>query len=444
MSNKKNIAIIGAGAAGLSAAFYLSKEKYNITIFESAPFVGGQASTININGGLLERGYHHLFTNDYSIIQLMKDLNISNKMKWYPSKVGTYINGKTHPTTSPLDLLRFSPLPFRERIKLGLFSLKIKNIKNWRKLEQFTANEWLERNLGGESYHKFWKPLLRAKFGDYYDQIGMPWFWSKMQTRFASRKGKIPVSFLNKEVLGYPEGSFETIFDQMKIYFNQNNINLLLSTPVTKITPQEDSKIKLDYHENESRKSRNFDLVLSTTPSFIFSKLIDLPKIYLKKINSAHYIGALVMIIELQKKLTDHYWVNIVDENIPFLGLIEHTNMISKKLYGNKNLIYLTNYLDRNHKYFSLSNSEMLDIYLPHLKKFNKDFSEKWITNYHMNSLSAAQPIIGKNYSKNIPEHNTPIKNLLLANTTQIYPEDRGTNYSIRMGKEIADKLNKT
>tara|TARA_Y100001970_G_scaffold42421_1_gene52883 strand:+ start:21616 stop:22950 length:1335 start_codon:yes stop_codon:yes gene_type:complete len=444
MSNKKNIAIIGAGAAGLSAAFYLSKEKYNITIFESAPFVGGQASTININGGLLERGYHHLFTNDYSIIQLMKDLNISNKMKWYPSKVGTYINGKTHPTTSPLDLLRFSPLPFRERIKLGLFSLRIKNIKNWRKLEQFTANEWLERNLGGESYHKFWKPLLRAKFGDYYDQIGMPWFWSKMQTRFASRKGKIPVSFLNKEVLGYPEGSFETIFDQMKIYFNQNNINLLLSTPVTKITPQEDSKIKLDYHENESRKSRNFDLVLSTTPSFIFSKLIDLPKIYLKKINSAHYIGALVMIIELQKKLTDHYWVNIVDENIPFLGLIEHTNMISKKLYGNKNLIYLTNYLDRNHKYFSLSNSEMLEVYLPHLKKFNKDFSEKWITNYHMNSLSAAQPIIGKNYSKNIPQHNTPIKNLFLANTTQIYPEDRGTNYSIRMGKEIADKLNKT
>ena len=122
MLNRKNIAIIGAGAAGLSTAFYLSKQKYNITIFESAPFVGGQASTININGGLLERGYHHLFTNDYSIIQLMKDLNISNKMKWYPSKVGTYINGKIYPTTSPLDLLRFGALPFTERIKLGLLN----------------------------------------------------------------------------------------------------------------------------------------------------------------------------------------------------------------------------------------------------------------------------------------------------------------------------------
>ena len=444
MLNRKNIAIIGAGAAGLSTAFYLSKQKYNITIFESAPFVGGQASTININGGLLERGYHHLFTNDYSIIQLMKDLNISNKMKWYPSKVGTYINGKIYPTTSPLDLLRFGALPFTERIKLGLLSLRIKNIKNWEKLEGFTANEWLEKKLGGESYEKFWKPLLRAKFGDYFDQIGMPWFWSKMQTRFASRKGKIPISFLNKEVLGYPDGSFETIFDHLKIYFKQNNVDLLLSTPVTKIIPQENSTISLDYKKNNSHNTRNFDFVLSTTPSFIFSKLIDLPNEYLKKMNSAHYIGALVMIIELEKKLTNHYWVNIVDENIPFLGLIEHTNMLPKRLYGNKNLIYLTNYLDKDHKYFSLSNSQIFDMYLPHLKKFNEKFSENWITNYHINSLSAAQPIIGKNYSINIPAHNTPIKNLLLANTTQIYPEDRGTNYSIRMGKEIAEKLNKT
>ena len=76
----------------------------------------------------------------------MKDLNISNKMKWYPSKVGTYINGKIYPTTSPLDLLRFGALPFTERIKLGLLSLRIKNIKNWEKLEGFTANEWLEKN----------------------------------------------------------------------------------------------------------------------------------------------------------------------------------------------------------------------------------------------------------------------------------------------------------
>ncbi|MBA31100.1 MAG: amine oxidase [Chloroflexi bacterium] len=444
MSDKKKIAIIGAGAAGLSAAFYLSKDKYNITVFESAPFVGGQASTININGGLLERGYHHLFTNDYSIIQLMKDLNIYNKLIWYPSKVGSYIDGKTYSTTSPFDLLKLSALPILDRIKLGLFSIKIKNIKNWKSLEKYTANEWLQNNLGGQSYDKFWKPLLRAKFGDYYDQIGMPWFWSKMQTRFASRKGKIPISFLNKEVLGYPDGSFEIIFDELKDYFVKNNINLFLKSPVTKIIPQDNSSINLEYKQNNQINTDNFDLVLSTTPSFIFNKLVNLPSSYLNKLNSVKYIGALVMIIELEHKLTDHYWVNIVDNKIPFLGLIEHTNMLSRKTYGDKNIVYLTNYLDRDHHFFSKDKDQIFDMYIPHLKKFNPNFTKKWISNYHINTLSAAQPIIGTNYSQSIPSHQTPIKNLFLANTTQIYPEDRGTNYSIRMGKNLADKINKT
>ncbi len=52
--------------------------------------------------------------------------------------------------------------------------------------------------------------------------------------------------------------------------------------------------------------------------------------------------------------------------------------------------------------------------------------------------MSAAQPVMGVNYSRHLPEHQTPLANLFLANTTQIYPEDRGTNYSVRMGRELA------
>ena len=59
----------------------------------------------------------------------------------------------------------------------------------------------------------------------------------------------------------------------------------------------------------------------------------------------------------------------------------------------------------------------------------------------HYNSVSAAQPIIGANYSSRMPDHRTPFKRLYLANTTQIYPEDRGTNYSVRMGREVAEMV---
>jgi hypothetical protein len=70
--------------------------------------------------------------------------------------------------------------------------------------------------------------------------------------------------------------------------------------------------------------------------------------------------------------------------------------------------------------------------------KFNPEFDESWILDFHYNALSAAQPIITTRYSERMPAHRTPVKRLYLANTTQIYPEDRGTNYSVQMGRRVA------
>jgi len=145
-----------------------------------------------------------------------------------------------------------------------------------------------------------------------------------------------------------------------------------------------------------------------------------------------------VVVLELTQPLTSYYWMNIADSDVPFLGLIEHTNMLPKAWYGGRNILYLTNYLDRADPVYSMSQDELLDLYLPHLTKFNPEFKRSWIKAIHYNSLSAAQPIIPTNYSEVIPDHRTPVQRLYLANTTQIYPEDRGTNYSFKMGREMA------
>ncbi|MDO9065791.1 MAG: amine oxidase, partial [Chloroflexota bacterium] len=50
----------------------------------------------------------------------------------------------------------------------------------------------------------------------------------------------------------------------------------------------------------------------------------------------------------------------------------------------------------------------------------------------------AGQPVVTRGYSQIIPAYRTPISGLYLANTTQIYPEDRGMNYSVRLGQTIA------
>ena len=66
--------------------------------------------------------------NDHAIIELIEEIGLSDELKWFPSRVGTYASGRVYRTTTPLDLLRFGALPLYDRIKLGLFALRLREI----------------------------------------------------------------------------------------------------------------------------------------------------------------------------------------------------------------------------------------------------------------------------------------------------------------------------
>jgi len=119
------IAIIGAGATGMAAAYDLTKNGHVPIIYEVSPFVGGHASTFTVGGAQLERGYHHWFTNDIDIINLVNEIGLGGQINWIESKVGTLVNGKIYPFGTPFDLLKFSAINLIDRLRLGLATLYI-------------------------------------------------------------------------------------------------------------------------------------------------------------------------------------------------------------------------------------------------------------------------------------------------------------------------------
>ena len=126
------VGVIGAGATGLAAAYELGKLGHHVVVYERAPFLGGQASTFDVGGARLERGYHHLFTGDRDIIDLAEEIGLGDQMWQIPSKVGTLYDGKIYDFVTPMDLLRFTPLSFVNRVRLGLVTLMISRIRDWR------------------------------------------------------------------------------------------------------------------------------------------------------------------------------------------------------------------------------------------------------------------------------------------------------------------------
>ena len=430
------VGIIGGGAAGMAAAYELGTYGHRAVVYERAPFLGGHASTFDVGGGRLERGYHHWFTSDTDIVELVREIGLGHQIRWIDSKVGTLYEGRVYDFVTPMDLLRFSPLSLFDRIRLGLATLYLQRQRDWRRYETVTASEWLRRYAGRRVYDVFWGPMLRGKFGEeYYDQIGMTWLWGKMQTRFASRgRG------LAKEKLGYPIGSFGEIFDVLAGRIEQQGGAVHISSPVSRVVMDEGRARGLDVTvEDGTRTVTEFDAVIATTPSNVFPRLVPaLPDEYLSRLEGARYMSAVLIVLVMDRPLSHVYWMNVADRSIPFVAVIEHTNLIGPEHYGGKHIVYLSNYLTTDHPMYRMSHQELLAEYVPHLRKINPEFEPSWIEESYHHRVDGAQPIVGTGYSDRIPDHRTPHRGVYLANTTQVYPEDRGTNYSVRMGRRVA------
>ena len=450
--------IVGGGAAGLAAAYDLAKEGHEVVVHERAPFLGGQASTFDVGGAQLERGYHHLFKSDTDILELAEEIGLGDRVRWVPSSVGTLAGGRIYDFVTPLDLLRFKPISLVDRVRLGLSTLQTRRISNWRALESHTAAEWLRRKAGQGAYEAFWGPMLRGKFGEHFQEVGMAWVWGKVHTRFASRdKG------MAREVLGYPVGSFGEIFDRLRVEIEKRGGRIQTASAVTGILEEGgratglrteprpstwESPQALNAPEPEeagadigggSGTVEQFDAIVATTPSYTLLRLAPgLPEEYMARLSGVEYMAAVLIILVLDRPLSRVYWLNVADRSIPFVGVIEQTNLIGPEHYGGKHIVYLSNYLTADDRLYGLSHRELLDEYASHLRKINPDFDASWVVNSFYHRVEAAQPVIGVNYSSRIPDHRTPLRGLYLANTTQIYPEDRGTSYSVRIGRRVA------
>jgi len=195
--------------------------------------------------------------------------------------------------------------------------------------------------------------------------------------------------------------------------------------------------------DGRTTKVRHDRIIATCSPQEMLRLVPDLPSEYGHKLASLKSMGALALILALKRPLTDgHYWINIpASEGLPFIGLIEHTNYISPEHYGGDHLIYCGDYLPPDHPYFGYSKDQLLDTYLPGLIEINADFQSNWIRASWMFTERYAQPIPILNHSRNIPSLETPIPGLWMANMSQVYPWDRGSNYAVEVGRRVAREV---
>ena len=395
------VAIIGAGFAGLAAGLELAKNGAGVEIFESQDKVGGLAVGFKESNWdwSAEKFYHHIFTNDSEIIRLSTESGIAPK--FLRPKTCVYWRQKIYPLDSPIDLLKFPGLNLIDKLRMGLVLAIFKLMPNGKFLEKWTAEKGLKFLMGENGYRIIWEPLLTGKFSEFSSKVNLAWFWARIKKRTPS--------------LGTFPGGFQVLADR-------------LAEKISGLG----GKIHLNTRVDIDSLQKKFNAVLSTTAlSLTPYSLLPTP-----------YLDAHVLFLELNQPFLppNIYWLNILDRKFPFLVACEHTNFVGSEHFGGKHLLYVGNYLPKDHRLFTLSPEKTLREFLPWLLKINPNFSKKNIDKFFVFRGPNAQPVMTVNYSRQIP----PVKvsdKLYAINQAMIYPWDRGINYAVKLGHDAAREI---
>ncbi|MDX2141555.1 MAG: NAD(P)/FAD-dependent oxidoreductase [Chloroflexota bacterium] len=432
---KQSIAIIGAGAAGMSAAWDFARAGHNVMIYEAEERVGGLAGGFRDDGWAwsMEKFYHHWFESDSDILTLAQELGLRDQIMFPHPKTSYWLDGKIYRSEMNTSMLQL-PLSFVSLVRMGLAGVYLKFItRDWHALESVTADSWLRRWMGDEAYSRLWKPLLIGKFADRYTEINMAWLWARIKTR--------------TQRLGIFTGGFQAFLDAFAAKLTELGVQIKLSTPVQAISVESGKPVLTINGE-----AHTFDKVLTTTsPSLLLRMAPALKETpYGQQAAALKSIGALCVVLALKRPLlTDGtYWLNLPATNpdkaknpFPFLALVEHTNWMDRAHYGDDHLVYCGDYVPTDHEYFQMTEAQLIERFSAVLPTVNPTFKPDWIRKAWVFRAPYAQPVPGVNHSRNIPPLQTPLPGVWWASMSQVYPWDRGTNFAVEIGRRAAREM---
>ena len=411
----RTVGIVGGGIMGICLAYFLARRGVKVEVYEASKSAGGLAGSVMLEDGTaIDRFYHAIMSSDGHLINLCAELGIQDQLRFRETRMGFYYQNRIHPMSDMIDFLHFPPLRWTDRVRLGLTVLYAQLVRDWSRLEQISVEEWLVRLGGRHTYEEIWRPMLKAKFDGAFDRTPATYIWSRLVRMKSARAG-----LGQKEKAGHLVGGYITLINTMVEQIEARGGRILLNQPV--------QEILVEAGEARGLRSENirirYDAVVSTLQVPIFRRLIpDAESDYVAQLDRVSYFGIVCPLLVLDRPLTGYWTLNIADDRIPFTGVIETTAYIDPKYVGGHHLVYLPKYTAPGSELQNVSDEQIRTLWLDHLQTMFPGFDKQTVRYFLVYRERYVEPMHKLNSMQEIPAIRTPIQNLYLATTAQIYP----------------------
>ncbi len=409
------VGIVGGGIMGISLGYFLSQCGAEVEVFEASPVLGGLAGPIVLADGTpVDRFYHAILSSDGHLRRLCAELGLADRLRFRETKTGFYHQGQIYSMNNILEFLRFPPLGWVDRLRLGLTVLYAQFVRDWRRLEGISVEGWLTRLSGRRTFENIWRPLLRAKFDGDFNAIPATYIWSRL-VRVKSTRGGAS----QKEEAGYLVGGYITLLQAMAERIAAAGGRIHLCNPVQEVVVEQGRVRGLRLKD----ETRSFGTVVVTLQAPICRRLIPgAPQEYRDFLGQTEYLGIIAPLLVLDRPLTGYWTLNITDERIPFTGIIETTAYIDPQHVGGHHLVYLPKYTAPGSRWQEMTDEEIREVWLQHLTTMFPHFDRRWIRYFLVHRERYVEPLHRLRSAHLIPEVKTPVEGLYLATTAQIYP----------------------
>jgi protoporphyrinogen oxidase len=425
----KHAVVVGAGPAGLKAASTLGRRGVRTTVLERDGVLGGLASSFKSEGVCIERYYHFICKGDDELVETVKQLGLSERLHWRPSRMAYFVDGTLYPFLTPWELLRFRPLSFTDRVRAGIAVQRARRMRE-ENLASRRATEWLRELFGEAAYSVIWDPLMRFKFAEYAPDISAAWIWARIVRLSRSRTSPW------REDLGYLEGGSLTVFEGLKRDIEEHGGSVRLGTPVEAVLIEGGRVVGV----RSGGETLAADAVISTIPPSVLLRIApDLRGDYFERMRRIPTIGIFCLFLRLRRRVTPYFWVNTNDARVPFAGMIEHTNLNPMNALEGDRILYIPQYVSTADPRFTQDDEAVLRSYTDALALINPAFDRDWIRFWTVFRDRDAQPICLMDYRETTPAIETPVPNIYLTDSCQLHPDDRTISGSLSLGRRAAE-----
>jgi len=447
------IGVVGGGIAGLAAAHRLQQHGYDVRVFEASDQVGGLAAVYETEGDPVEKFYHHLSKSEETIVELAEELGLGDDVEWRIGKNAYYVDGVVHPMDTPWQILAYPHLSVYDKFRLGMLVLGIDvrggvpsrdTYEDFTDFEDVPIREFLLEHTTGGVFENFFFPLLRAKFGDRWEEVSAAWLLGRVQFR-----GERDI--FRGEILGYLDGGFGRLLDALVDSVGRENIHT--NAPVCDVRVEHGSVVAIETAtgdtgtdtSEEPATDGTGDVTRHDVDGVVVATMPDVLEALTGYTCDIEFQGTICSVLSMTEPLTDTYWLNIADD-VPFGALIEHTNFVPPERYGGEHLLYVARYVeDLDSEMWEMDDGTIAELWLDGIESLFPSFDPEQVNWIRTARNPRTAPIYERGYLDMVvpydlgDEVGEGIYYAGMASRAQ-YPE-RSLNGGIVAGFECADRL---